>query len=238
MPIVSSVISSVAACLAISASHYGVSAERLSSVIAANEAAPSASRIGIAGVPVQWLPYLGRYGFNTKAVETDPCQNVAAAAWIMAYTDRLAAQQRAWSSPSYATRIKSGRAAPWQPTIQWIAQRVGLPAALINAVIDQESGFDPYIVSPAGAIGMMQIMPFNAKAWGIDPFNPAQNIWAGSWHLKYLIQEYRGDIGLALAAYNAGQNAVNKYGGIPPFKETMAYVPSVLGKYRQYASRQ
>lgn len=179
------------------------------------------------GIPVQWLPYLQQYGFDAKQVQSDPCQNLAAAAWILSYTSKLQAQLRSYASPVHL----SGKAKAWQPTINWVAAQAKMDPALINAVIQQESGYNPFIVSPAGAVGMMQIMPFNAKAWGINAFDPAQNIWAGTWHLKYLLAKYQGNIPLALAAYNAGSGAVAKYGGIPPYPETRNYVPSVLRNY-------
>jgi hypothetical protein len=218
---------SLSTCLALVSAHYGVSPQRLDASIVSAQQNPSPRRVGITGIPVEWLPYLQRYGFNAERVQVDPCENLAAAAWIVAYTDKLNRELRAFAS----AMKPSAKAAIWQPTINWVAQRAGVDPALVNAVIEQESGYNPFAVSPAGAIGMMQIMPFNAKAWGINAFDPAQNIWAGTWHLKYLIQKYDGNIALALAAYNAGSSAVAKYGGIPPFPETRSYVPSVLRKY-------
>jgi soluble lytic murein transglycosylase-like protein len=223
----------VAACLAIASTHYNVAPQRLEAAVETAQARPSPARVGLAGIPAQWLPYLQHYGFDAARVQTDPCDNLAAAAWIIAYTDALNKTVAAYAAPI----VPSAKAAAWQPIINWVAQQAGMDPALINAVIEQESGYNPNAKSPAGAVGMMQIMPFNAKAWKIDPRNPVQNIWAGTWHLKYLIQKYDGNVPLALAAYNAGSRAVAKYGGIPPFPETRNYVPSVLRRYIVLASR-
>lgn len=223
----------LATCIAIASAHYAVDASRIEGAIQAASQQSSPQRVGITGVPVQWLPYLRQAGFDPSAVATDACTNVVAASWILAYTARIEALVSVATRPD---RLPD-RAKPWQPIINWVAQRVQISPALLNAVIEQESGFNPYAVSPAGAIGLMQIMPFNAKAWKINPYDPAQNLWAGAWHMKYLLQRYNGNLPLALAAYNAGEGAVAKYGGIPPYKETLKYVPSVIGRYEKYASR-
>lgn len=223
----------LAACIALAANHYGVSPGRVEAAIAAEQSSPGVQRLGVAGVPVQWLPYLQQAGFDPSAVATDECTNVVAATWILAYTARIEALVSVATVPD---RLPD-RAKPWQPIINWVAQRVQISPALLNAVIEQESGFNPYAVSPAGAIGLMQIMPFNAKAWKINPYDPAQNLWAGAWHMKYLLQRYGGNLPLALAAYNAGEGTVAKYGGIPPYKETLNYVPRVIERYEKYAAR-
>ena len=108
------------------------------------------------------------------------------------------------------------------------ARRYGIPVDLFLAQINQESRFNPQAVSPAGAIGLGQIMPGTAKELGVDPRDPAQNLEGSA---RYLSQQYRkfGDWGTALAAYNAGPGAVSKYGGVPPYKETQNYVRTILG---------
>jgi hypothetical protein len=112
------------------------------------------------------------------------------------------------------------------------AERYQLDIDLIRAVIDAESGFDSYAVSTKGAAGLMQLMPETARELGVgNPFDPEQNIDGGSRYLKGLLDKYDGEIRLALAAYNAGPNAVQRYGGIPPYKETQQYVKRVLRSY-------
>ncbi len=103
---------------------------------------------------------------------------------------------------------------------------------LVKAVIRIESGGDPSAISTAGAMGLMQLMPGTARALGVsNPWDPEQNVAGGAKHLSDLLREYRGNVPLALAAYNAGSGAVAHYKGIPPYAETGAYVNSVLSVY-------
>jgi len=117
--------------------------------------------------------------------------------------------------------------------IRVAAQRHQLDFGLVKAVIHTESGFDPRARSAPGAQGLMQLMPATAQRYSVrDVWDPAQNIEAGSRHLRHLINRY-GRLELALAAYNAGEGNVDKYGGIPPFPETQDYVQRVTGRYNR-----
>lgn len=119
--------------------------------------------------------------------------------------------------------------------IQQEAQAQGLDPSLVQAVVQAESGFDPNAVSPVGAQGLMQLMPKTAASLGVeDSFNPAQNIHGGTQYLKQLIDKYQS-VPTAVAAYNAGPGAVDKFGGqIPPYAETQAYVKRVMGLQSRY----
>jgi soluble lytic murein transglycosylase-like protein len=113
------------------------------------------------------------------------------------------------------------------------ARRHGLDPGLVTAVVSVESGFRPRAVSPKGAQGLMQLMPGTAESLGVeDAFDPSQNRDGGARHLGQLLTLYGGDLERALAAYNAGETAVHRHGGVPPYRETRAYVKKVLERYR------
>ena len=107
------------------------------------------------------------------------------------------------------------------------ADKYGLPRRLVRSVISKESDFQPQAVSPKGAIGLMQLMPATAEALGADPRDPAQNVDAGTRYLRDLLEKYDGGLWHALAAYNAGPGAVDKYQGVPPYRETIEYVGKI-----------
>lgn len=110
----------------------------------------------------------------------------------------------------------------------------GVGPRLVTAVARRESAFDADAVSARGACGIMQLMPATARLLGVtDVFDPRQNVFAGARYLRSLLDAYKGDLDLALAAYNAGPGAVEKYNGVPPFAETRAYIASVRTLYEK-----
>lgn len=119
--------------------------------------------------------------------------------------------------------------------IEQYAAKNGLDSTFVKAVIKQESGFQPKVTSHCGAMGLMQLMPATANSLGVkDAYDPEQNIAGGTKYLKGLLDRFGGDKSLALAAYNAGPNAVSKYNGIPPYKETQNYVKNIMSTYQRY----
>lgn len=112
-----------------------------------------------------------------------------------------------------------------------------MPEPLIRAVIHVESYYDPRVVSHCGAQGLMQLMPETGRRMGVrDPFDPRQNILGGTRYLRYLANLFGGDIVLTIAGYHAGENAVTRYRGVPPYETTQRYVPAVLRHYYRYRS--
>lgn len=124
----------------------------------------------------------------------------------------------------------------YEDMVDAVARKHGLESALLHAVISVESRYDAKAVSKKGAAGLMQLMPATAKRYKVDDaLDPEQNLHGGARYLRYLLRLFDSDLPLALAAYNAGENAVIRNGNrIPPLKETMNYVPRVLGFYRRY----
>jgi soluble lytic murein transglycosylase-like protein len=112
------------------------------------------------------------------------------------------------------------------------ADRYGLPRALIRSVMAAESGFQVEALSPKGAIGLMQLMPGTALTLGVDAYDPAQNVDAGARYLRDLLEKYQGGLRHALAAYNAGPGAVDKYNGVPPYRETIDYIVRIEKKLK------
>ena len=130
-------------------------------------------------------------------------------------------------APAEIDRLVGANAGAW-----------GVDPALVKAIIANESGFDPSATSKTGAQGLMQLEPTTAAQLGVnDAYNPAQNIWGGTRYIKGLLDRYHGDMRLAVAAYNAGPGAVEKYGGVPPYAETQNYVANVLASYEKYKSQ-
>jgi len=135
------------------------------------------------------------------------------------------------AAPAPAPEAPATETGPVQPVVltpmelaDAAADRYGLPHWLVREVMHLESGFQPKAVSPKGAIGLMQLMPQTAQLLGVDPKDPAQNADAGARYLRELLDKYDGRLWHALAAYNAGPGAVEKYKGVPPYRETIDYI--------------
>ena len=116
--------------------------------------------------------------------------------------------------------------------IRQAAGKYGVDPKLVSAVAEVESGFHQGAVSATGAVGVMQLMPETAESLGVNPYDAAQNINGGAQYLKQMLDTFDGDVRKAVAAYNAGPEAVKEYGGVPPYSETQQYVSSVLDLYR------
>ncbi|MDH3714865.1 MAG: lytic transglycosylase domain-containing protein [Gammaproteobacteria bacterium] len=132
--------------------------------------------------------------------------------------------------------VMDTRAAAYSNVIERMAERYGVSALLVQAIISVESCFDRLARSVAGAQGLMQLMPSTARSLGVrDAYDPVQNINGGIRYFSDLQRRYQNNNHLALAAYNAGPAAVDRYNGIPPYRETRNYVQKVLKRYRQYS---
>lgn len=137
-----------------------------------------------------------------------------------------------------ASAPAAGAAVPYADLIDAAAARHGVDPSVLRGLIRAESDFNPRAGSSAGAQGLTQLMPATQREFGItDPYDPAQSIDGGARELRQCLDAFGGDYRLALAAYNAGIGAVKRYGGIPPYAETQAYVPKVLGYAEQYRSQ-
>jgi soluble lytic murein transglycosylase-like protein len=133
-------------------------------------------------------------------------------------------------APARIDASQAGDAMPFQKLIEDAAHKYGVRPALLAGLVKQESNFNPSAKSGVGAKGLTQLMDATARGLGVtDAFDPAQSLDGGARFLSGLLKQFKGDESLALAAYNAGPGAVQKYGGIPPYQETRRYVPKVLG---------
>jgi len=136
------------------------------------------------------------------------------------------------SRPAHLRPATAPTVARYDPLVKSWAGKYGVSPRLVHAVIATELAYNTGAVSPKGARGLMQLMPATAKLYGATKLHdPAENIRAGTAHLRDLLDSFGGDVRLALAAYNAGSEAVRKYSGVPPYDETRRYVVSVLSKY-------
>jgi soluble lytic murein transglycosylase-like protein len=141
-------------------------------------------------------------------------------------------------SSEEAPALRLQRNSQFDELIQQQSQTAEIDPSLVKAVIRQESGFNPKAVSHVGAQGLMQLMPGTASGLGVtDSFNPEQNVAGGAKYLKNLLNKYDQSVPMALAAYNAGPGAVDKYHGVPPYKETQNYVKNVMKSYRNYQAQ-
>ena len=131
--------------------------------------------------------------------------------------------------------IETGGPSRFRQHINGASNRFNIDPALVEAVIQVESGFDPNAVSKRGATGLMQLMLLTAQQYDVrDRFNPKQNIYGGVEHLSRLMRRFKGELPLVLAAYNAGSTAVERYSGIPPYPETQRYVNKVMHYRAQF----
>ncbi len=131
--------------------------------------------------------------------------------------------------------IETGGPKKFSRYINGASDRFNIDPALVEAVIQVESGFDPNAVSKKGATGLMQLMSQTAAQYDVrDRFNPRENIFAGVQHLSHLIRRFDGELPLALAAYNAGSTAVEHHQGVPPYPETRRYITKVIGYHNRF----
>lgn len=160
----------------------------------------------------------------------------------------LASAKSAATQPSVATDSTSmlrtlgtsadGAAVPYAAEIDAAAAKYGIDPALLRALVKQESGFDPNAGSPAGAVGLCQLMPGTAASLGVtDPRDPVQSLDGGAKYLREQLDRFGGDVRKALAAYNAGPAAVERFGGVPPYPETQNYVQNILDQAPQASAR-
>lgn len=156
------------------------------------------------------------------------------------FTVLIAAPKQTLATPPAATVRKGvsglARKAGYDQVVDEVSRTYGLESALLHAVISVESRYDPKAVSMKGAAGLMQLMPQTAKRYGVtDAFDPRQNLDGGARYLRDLLRMFNNNQSLALAAYNAGEHAVMKHGNrIPPYRETLHYVPRVQAFYQHY----
>ncbi|MFW6023642.1 MAG: transglycosylase SLT domain-containing protein [Myxococcota bacterium] len=165
-------------------------------------------------------------GGDTKAAKTAKAAKAA----------KVRAAARSGEKTDAPDRAARGRM--YDKYLAQAARLYQLPKAFLRAVVRVESAFNPQVVSRVGAMGLMQLMPRTATAMGVrNPFDPRQNIFGGTRYLRVLANKFNGDLVLTVAAYNAGEGAVARYRGVPPYAETRRYVRRVLSHYYTYRQR-
>jgi soluble lytic murein transglycosylase-like protein len=207
--------------------------------VAATNAAPSALGAQAAAARVAELQRLiaqaqGRLPSNGGASFADA---LAGASQPSATVAGAYAPPAPSATSNVAPVGSGGGSGPYDGLVTAAAQRYGLDPAVLHGLIQQESGFNPSATSSAGALGLAQLMPGTAASLGVtNPLDPAQSIDGGARYLRRQLDAFGGDVTKALAAYNAGPGAVSRYGGVPPYAETQAYVQKVLANADAYRS--
>ena len=179
--------------------------------------------------------YTDKYG---RVILTDKPKHSGYKRLVKTWKGWVEPKKQRKSSVAYHNFLKNQK--KYASTIEHFAKQHKLPKPLLHAIITAESSYDPNAISSAGAVGLMQLMPGTAERYGVkDRTNPYENISGGVRYFRDLLKMFDNDVVLALAAYNAGENAVIKYGyKIPPYKETQNYVRKVLAYYKKYKDLQ
>ncbi|NCI35912.1 transglycosylase SLT domain-containing protein [Clostridium botulinum] len=179
--------------------------------------------------------HVGIYMGNGQYIHAPKTGDVIKVSSLSSRSDYATARRYASSGTSYSRTTASNYNGKYASYINEAAAKYGVSAALIAAIIKQESDFNPNARSREGAMGLMQLMPVNAREFGIsNPYDPRQSIMGGTQEIAKYLKKYNGNLDLALAAYNAGMGAVQKYGGVPPYKETKDYIPKVKKYMKEY----
>lgn len=172
--------------------------------------------------------------FPGVADATGPSQNPSFASMVAQALQNQGAQT-AGVAPNAPAMVPP---AQLEQLVQANGASFGVDPSLIKAIIANESGFNPNATSRTGAQGLMQLEPDTAAGLGVsDAYDPAQNIYGGTRYIRGLLDRFHGDMHLAVAAYNAGPGAVEKYGDVPPYAETQNYVQNVIASYRKYSAQ-
>lgn len=179
--------------------------------------------------------HVGLYMGNGQYIHAPKTGDVIKVSNLNSRSDFLTARRYASGGGSVSRTTSSNYSGQYASYINEAASKYGVSASLIAAIIKAESNFNPNARSNKGAMGLMQLMPANAREFGIsNPYDPRQSIMGGTQEIAKYLKKYNGNLDLALAAYNAGMGAVQKYGGIPPYKETKDYIPKVKKYMKEY----